>query len=1330
MGKKRNSISYNSGKLPVYNDASAVVGGEISVSSAQSNQLVINELIGTGILLRVGSSNVVRFAPDGYLQLGGTSKVIAPNTSDGSDNQSLSVAGGGTPSSTRGAYATLEGNELQGRLLLVGGAVSTGHILADLQHSSAEFQVRDTLGSAIIGVRTPGELYFNNAVTDYVIRLNTADGADNKSLNITSGGTWSRGVNNRGAVIELYGNEHATDPGGIRMFAGSGGGPVSITGSAVQLRTNGGNTQVSLINTGFRVDVGTDFTIHHNTTDGADNRTVAIAGGGAISSARGSYVKVHGNEHANTGLLQLVGGTVSGANIDLQWSNDANSVVFRNASSNVVWRFSGDGAGTNSLMEYGAGTGQILATTTTQKLLLGGGTGAASSLGAYIELRGNTHSSVPGRLYLETGSAGSAVLNVASTSQTYSLQINSTEVHVASATAQSFTIRDRPTGSQSDFSFAGRYADVTANTTLFQKIATITGNDAPIAAGIVDNGYRIGLSIESYFNTAAFQGTLAQQYGIWCRVGSDSANPTGTINNSYGIYIETLSGGTVTLDNAYGVYQATNFGGGLTGTKNYFEGRVGIGTNNPSTSHALDVAGSVQLQGNVVYTPSAFTIFANTSGGADNKNITIGGGGANSQTRGAIIELNGNEHGSTPGKLRLFTGAVAGASIDFWANGSLRWSINDSGSLVQDATNGADIVFNRNGQGTIRGGWDGATTSRVVQLLAGNAGSVLQGAILQLQTVAAGSNLRLIPGTNGSIQLADHNDALKWSVLGTNGDLIFHSTAGVIRGNTSDGSDNQSLNLTGAGSNDSTRGAQVNLYGNEHDTLGGVDVQTGNANGGNVSLIVNNPTGLIRHRFNGVDRWVWNDAGETIFNAAPALIKSSTSDGADTQYLVLAGGGDLLPGRGAYLALFGNDHPSGAGTIELYGGDATSNGNGHLNIGTRSTVGQIRLYTQSSLRWIFNPSGHFEPQDDSAYDIGTSASTRIRNLYAAGTLYADNLGSAGGIQICTMASSGSFREFRFNGTTNLITTNTSDGADNSELYLSAGGNASLTVPGVSRGAYILISGNEAENAGKITLQTGNTSAPLELIVTGNNSLNFYTNNTLRWSLANSSGALRAHTTQGAITQSTTDGNDTNRITIGGGGALDTGGSRGAEIHVVGNDAGGGVGGSLQLWTGNATSSFISKDINNAAGYELLRIAGVERQRITNTEVSLTFDGTNSKETNEGHVTSDGNAATAKSFTLADNTAYKFTVEIVGRLASTSVAKGVGGKLSFLVYRSNGGAATIAADLGGAVKELERWGSSTYDFDVDVSGNDVRLRVTGANAETVNWSLNIRHVYVG
>lgn len=87
----------------------------------------------------------------------------------------------------------------------------------------------------------------------------------------------------------------------------------------------------------------------------------------------------------------------------------------------------------------------------------------------------------------------------------------------------------------------------------------------------------------------------------------------------------------------------------------------------------------------------------NTSDAADNKRISLNGGGASEDvSRGAYFSVGGNESVTT-GQIRLSAGNVAGGDIRFSTGADLlRWSIDrTSGNLTQDGTNGGNILIGK-----------------------------------------------------------------------------------------------------------------------------------------------------------------------------------------------------------------------------------------------------------------------------------------------------------------------------------------------------------------------------------------------------------------------------------------------------------------------------------------------------------------------------------------------------------------------------------------------------------------------------------------------------------
>ena len=93
----------------------------------------------------------------------------------------------------------------------------------------------------------------------------------------------------------------------------------------------------------------------------------------------------------------------------------------------------------------------------------------------------------------------------------------------------------------------------------------------------------------------------------------------------------------------------------------------------------IDVTGTVAANGFIGQVTN-LDIKQNTSDGADNKRTRIGGGGDVINTRGAFIELHGNEHAST-GKAIINAGNVTGGEISLRTGGTERMVIDSVGEV-------------------------------------------------------------------------------------------------------------------------------------------------------------------------------------------------------------------------------------------------------------------------------------------------------------------------------------------------------------------------------------------------------------------------------------------------------------------------------------------------------------------------------------------------------------------------------------------------------------------------------------------------------------------------
>ena len=93
----------------------------------------------------------------------------------------------------------------------------------------------------------------------------------------------------------------------------------------------------------------------------------------------------------------------------------------------------------------------------------------------------------------------------------------------------------------------------------------------------------------------------------------------------------------------------------------------------------LELDGNFTWSGYQYFTHSTARILANTADGADTKTLFLGGGGEAGQGRGAYVELNGNDHASTPGVLNLLSGNDG--SVNIYSGGAERVTINNNGSI-------------------------------------------------------------------------------------------------------------------------------------------------------------------------------------------------------------------------------------------------------------------------------------------------------------------------------------------------------------------------------------------------------------------------------------------------------------------------------------------------------------------------------------------------------------------------------------------------------------------------------------------------------------------------
>lgn len=135
-----------------------------------------------------------------------------------------------------------------------------------------------------------------------------------------------------------------------------------------------------------------------------------------------------------------------------------------------------------------------------------------------------------------------------------------------------------------------------------------------------------------------------------------------------------------------------------------------------------------------------------------------------------------------------------------------------------------------------------------------------------------------------------------------------------------------------------------------------------------------------------------------------------------------------------------------------------------------------------------------------------------------------------------------------------------------------------------------------------------------------------------------------------------------------------------------------------------------------AGYALFVNSGDIAQK-----AHSNYAGSESAQTTSSVQTANATPAQVWTKTLTDNMLYWVDVTVIGRDAA-GTERAMYNKRA-LVYRQGGGGATIQGSVQNVVADVETTGS--MDGTITVSGDDVRVTVTGVAATTINWVATVR-----
>ena len=186
----------------------------------------------------------------------------------------------------------------------------------------------------------------------------------------------------------------------------------------------------------------------------------------------------------------------------------------------------------------------------------------------------------------------------------------------------------------------------------------------------------------------------AEQLGV--DGGSNAQTFSTNSTNSNGNMLQVKCSGTTKLF----LGSAGSFVTGNTGTTNQgirAEGDLLFAAGGHTERLRISSTGQVKIQSGTViqFTNTNNDITTDTSDGSDNKRIVISGGGATDSSRGANINLTGNEYGSVNGKLELTAGnsGNSNSTIDFYTGGTQRLEIAQNGNLILNATTGGSVAL-------------------------------------------------------------------------------------------------------------------------------------------------------------------------------------------------------------------------------------------------------------------------------------------------------------------------------------------------------------------------------------------------------------------------------------------------------------------------------------------------------------------------------------------------------------------------------------------------------------------------------------------------------------
>lgn len=242
--------------------------------------------------------------------------------------------------------------------------VSTGLSISTTSLSCSITQYTDENAQDAVGTILADSSSINFTYTDATPEITAVvipGGVDHNSLNNTHNLTTDI---DHDALTNFASNEHFTQSAITAISSGLGTGLVKSTSGTLSVITDGSTnwdaayshisadgTSHTYIDQDLRTSASPTFAgetlsgnlifssnsaIRLDTLDGSDDGYLRIAGGGTADATRGAFIRAHGNEHTNTGILSLAAGNVSGGNITLDTGGSTRVTIDYSGNVNIV----------------------------------------------------------------------------------------------------------------------------------------------------------------------------------------------------------------------------------------------------------------------------------------------------------------------------------------------------------------------------------------------------------------------------------------------------------------------------------------------------------------------------------------------------------------------------------------------------------------------------------------------------------------------------------------------------------------------------------------------------------------------------------------------------------------------------------------------------------------------------------------------------------------------------------------------------------------------------------------------------------------------------------